>query len=93
MSHWESNLSLPIHVIDYEQLVEDLETGTRSLLHFLGLDWDSACLDFHLSNRRVKTASYEQVRKPIYTSSVGRWRNYDSWLGPLKMALSEPWNS
>ncbi len=93
MGHWRENLSLPIHVVDYEHLVENLETDARALIEFMGLDWEPACLDFHLSNRRVKTASYEQVRKPIYTSSVGRWRNYEPWLGPLKMALSAPWSS
>lgn len=92
MDHWMDTLSLPIHVINYEHLVENPEIGAKALIEFLGLDWEPACLDFHLSNRRVKTASYEQVRKPIYTSSVGRWRQYEPWLGPLKTALAAPWD-
>jgi hypothetical protein len=92
MDHWKDNLSLPILVMDYEHVVTDLETGARTLVEFVGLDWEPACLDFHASDRRVKTASYEQVRKPVYTSSVGRWRNYEPWLEPLKIALSKPWD-
>jgi hypothetical protein len=53
----------------------------------LELDWDPACLKFHESKRYVKTASRDQVQKPIYQSSVGRWRNYETHLGPLKEAL------
>jgi hypothetical protein len=71
--------------------VTDSETGARGLLEFLGLPWDPDCLDFHLSDRLVKTASYEQVRRPIYRSSVGRWKHYEPWLGPLREALEAPW--
>ncbi len=62
----------------------------RELLDFLGLDWDPACLRFHESRRFTKTASRDQVRKPIYTSSSGRWQNYERHLEPLKEALSGP---
>lgn len=91
MAHWSEALSLPIHVVDYETLVEDSENVSRGLVDFLGLPWDQACLDFHLSDRLVQTASYEQVRRPIYRSSVGRWKNYARWLAPLKAALEAPW--
>jgi hypothetical protein len=93
MDHWMDTLALPIQAVDYEQFVEEPEIGARALVKFLGLEWDPACLDFHLSERIVKTASYEQVRKPIYTSSVGRWRPYEPWLEPLRAALSAPWES
>ncbi|MGI9264014.1 MAG: tetratricopeptide repeat-containing sulfotransferase family protein [Gammaproteobacteria bacterium] len=93
MDHWIENLSLPIMTIDYERLVSGPEEGARSLVEFLGLDWDSSCLDFHTSERIVRTASYEQVRQPVYTSSVGRWRPYESRLEPLSAALAEPWDS
>jgi hypothetical protein len=92
MDHWMETLSLPIQAVDYEQLVADPETGARTLVEFLGLDWEPACLDFHLSERIVQTASYEQVRQPVYTSSVGRWRPYEPWLGPLTKALAAPWD-
>jgi len=92
MEHWSEVLSLPIHVVEYEMLVGDPEGGSRRLLEFLGVPWDPACLDFHLSDRLVKTASYEQVKRPIYRSSVARWKNYAPWLAPLREALEAPWH-
>jgi hypothetical protein len=52
-------------------------------VNFLGLEWDERCLDFHQTDRTVLTASYWQVRQKIYQSSVGRWRNYEKFIGPL----------
>jgi Flp pilus assembly protein TadD len=72
----------------YEDLVEDLEGGARRLVEYCGLPWDDACLSFHAAARPVRTASLAQVRQPIYTSSVGRWRQYEKELAPLKEALS-----
>jgi tetratricopeptide (TPR) repeat protein len=92
MDHWQQHLSLPIHVLDYERLIEDPASEARALIEFNGLPWDEACLDFHRSTRLVRTASFEQVRQPIYTSSVGRWRKYSPWLQPLAVALNEPWS-
>jgi len=60
------------------------------MLDFLELDLDPACLRFHESRRFTKTASKDQVRKPIYISSSGRWRNYEQHLGPLVEALAKP---
>ena len=93
MEHWQRELSLPIHAVDYEQVIEDPEGQVRQLLAFVGLDWDEACLDFHRSRRVIRTASYEQVRQPIYNSSIGRWRHYEPWLAPLAAALEAPWVS
>ena len=93
MEHWQQHLALPIHVLDYELLIEDPASQARALIEFIGLPWDEACLDFHRSARVVRTASYEQVRQPIYTSSVGRWRHYAPWLQPLVEALNEPWSN
>ncbi|MGD8978013.1 MAG: sulfotransferase [Gammaproteobacteria bacterium] len=93
MEHWQRELSLPIHAVDYEQLIEDPEGQVRQLLAFAGLDWDEACLNFHRSRRVIRTASYEQVRQPIYKSSIGRWRHYEPWLAPLAAALEAPWIS
>ena len=70
-------------VIDYERLVEDLEGESRRLIEFLGLDWESGCLDFHRTERRVFTASAWQVRQPLYRRSAGRWRRYARYLRVL----------
>ena len=81
MAHWREVLPLRIAEIDYETLVADHKTEIRHLLTFLERDWDPACLDFHRNQRPVVTASHTQVRRPIYTGSVGRWRNYASEMG------------
>jgi len=91
MAHWERVLDLAIHTVDYETLVSEPEAGARQLVEFLGLEWEDACLRFHESGRVVRTASHEQVRRPVYESSVGRWRSYGEWLGPLRKALEAPW--
>jgi tetratricopeptide (TPR) repeat protein len=87
-AHWL--LLRPLHMIEvnYEKLVDDLEGESRRLIEFLGLDWEPACLDFHRTERTVATVSLWQVRQPLYKSSVGRWRNYESHLGPLLAALN-----
>jgi hypothetical protein len=73
--------------VDYEQLVQDPEPTVRAMLDFCGLEWDDRCLKFHQSKRAINTASYQQVRKPIYTKSAGRWKNYEQHLGPLLESL------
>jgi hypothetical protein len=87
MDHWRSVLSLPMFELRYESLVSEPEATIRRLLAFLDLPWDPACLDFHQSARQVRTASFEQVRRPLYQSSVGRHRAYERWLGPLRESL------
>lgn len=87
MAHWRSVIDLPVLDVVYEDLVADQEAGTRRIIDFVGLPWDDACLRFHESSRVVMTASNEQVRRPMYKSSVERWRRYDKHLGPLKAAL------
>ncbi len=91
MEHWRRVLELSIHTVDYEDLVSEPEVGARTMVEFLGLEWEDACLRFHESGRVVRTASHEQVRRPVYASSVGRWRHYGAWLGPLREALDAPW--
>ena len=88
-THWLGELALDMLVIDYETLVADLEGESRRLIEFLGLDWEPACLDFHKTERPVFTGSYWQVRQPIYTRSVGRWRHYERHLGPLLEVLAQ----
>ncbi len=87
-AHWRQALDLPILDMPYESLVADLEGHTRRLLDFLGLEWDDRCLRFYENPRYVATASRPQVRKPIYSSSVGRWRHYEKHLAELLRELS-----
>jgi len=88
MEHWQRVLP-PTHFIevDYEAVVDDLETQAKRLVDFCGLQWDEDCLKFHDSRRPVRTASANQVRQPIYKRSVGRWKKYEPYLGPLLTAL------
>lgn len=88
MAHWRRVLPFPILEIQYETLVANLESESRRLIEFLGLEWDPACLAFHKTERAVLTASLWQVRQPVYSSSVGRWRNYRRHLGPLLRELA-----
>lgn len=88
MKHWESVLPAgTMKVLEYEQVVADTEASARDLIDFIGLDWDDACLAFHRSKRPVKTASVAQVRKPIYKTSVERWKKYGAGLQPLIDAI------
>ena len=87
MAHWRKVSGLNILDVSYESLVADQETISRSLVAFLGLEWDPACLDFHRSDRPALTASYEQVRQPIYSRSVRRAEKYAAHLEPLIAAL------
>ena len=88
MAHWRKLLP-PTHFIevDYEAMVDNTENETRRLLDFLGLPWEDACLEFYRTERPVRTASVNQVRKPVYRTSSGRWRKHASNLAPLLMAL------
>jgi tetratricopeptide (TPR) repeat protein len=87
MQHWRDNLPLKILDVDYEDYTRDLEGTARRLVEFIGLEWDPRCLDYYKLDRAVRTASVWQVRQPIYTSSVGRWRNYMPHLQPLIDAM------
>jgi hypothetical protein len=88
MDHWRQVLPGWFLDVDYEALVADPEAGIRRLLAFTGLPWDAACLDFHRNSRAVNTASRYQVRRPMYSSSVGRWRHYENELAPLLEKLA-----
>jgi tetratricopeptide (TPR) repeat protein len=89
MAHWESLLSDRILTIQYADLVSDLKGKSRQLINHIGLGWDERCLRFNETERSVQTASHKQVRQNIYTSSLERWRNYETWLGPLRDALEK----
>ncbi|MGH8161873.1 MAG: tetratricopeptide repeat-containing sulfotransferase family protein [Gammaproteobacteria bacterium] len=91
MAHWRRVLGAArIIEVEYERLVADPETECRRLLAALDLAWDPACLAFHKTRRKVATASLGQVRRPIYSSSIGRWRHFERHLGPLVEALAMP---
>jgi tetratricopeptide (TPR) repeat protein len=87
MAHWRTVRPLPMLEVVYEELVADVETGSRQLVDFCGLPWDERCLRFYENPRTVRTVSKLQVRKPIYNSSVGRWQRYGNQLDPLRKAL------
>jgi tetratricopeptide (TPR) repeat protein len=88
MSHWRA--VLPAHAmleVPYEELVSGQESWSRRMIEFIGLPWDSRCLDFHESRRAVGTASNWQVRQKMHTASVARWRRYEAWVAPLMHLL------
>jgi hypothetical protein len=88
MAHW--NEVLPPNVmldVQYEELVADVEGQSRRMIAHCGLEWDPRCLNFHQTERPVRTASAVQVRQPIYKTSVGRGRKYEAFLGPLFSTL------
>jgi tetratricopeptide (TPR) repeat protein len=87
MAHWDQALPGKVLRIHHENVVEDLEANVRRILEFCNLDFEPACVDFHKTERRVHTASSEQVRQPINREGIDRWRNFEPWLGPLKNAL------
>jgi tetratricopeptide (TPR) repeat protein len=87
MAHWRTVLPLPMLEVAYEDVVADLESISRRLVAFCELEWEDRCVRFHENQRLVQTISRVQVRKPLYTSSVGRWRRYAAHLGPLLQAL------
>ena len=90
MAFWERSLPRgSILDVDYEILVEDTESQIRRILEFCGLDWDANCLRAHETKRHVKTASFNQVRSPIYKTSVGRAEMFRPWLSVLGTALSD----
>jgi tetratricopeptide (TPR) repeat protein len=87
--HWQSMLGENLLVVQYEDLVQDYEATTRRILAYCGLRWDDACLAFQKQTKAVTTASAVQVRRPLYSSSVGKWRNYQEYLKPLSESLKQ----
>ncbi len=86
--HWAKLLPAQRYTeVCYESVVDDLESEARKLIAFCGLEWNEACLEFHKTQRPVRTASVNQVRQPIYRASVGRWKAHARHLGPLLDAL------
>jgi Tfp pilus assembly protein PilF len=90
MAHWNTVLPEALYEVPYEELVRHQEAVSRELVEFLGLPWDERCLAFHDNPRKVQTASKDQVRRPMYRSSVGRWKRYADHLQPLIDRLADP---
>ncbi len=91
MNHWRAVLPLGMLEVSYEETVANLEGVARRLLAWCGLEWEPACLEFHRTNRPVRTASVAQVRQPLYSDSVGRWKRYEPYLGDLFARLPADW--
>lgn len=89
MDHWRNVLPVPMLELDYEELIENQEEVSRRLIAHCGLEWDDRCLQFHETERAVRTASVWQVRQPIYKTAKKRWKRYEAFLGPLREALGE----
>jgi tetratricopeptide (TPR) repeat protein len=87
MDHWEQLLPGRVIHVQHEELLEDPENKIRRLVAACGLDWDDACLRFHENTRAVRTSSASQVRRPLFKSSVARWKPYERHLTPLFEAL------
>ena len=87
VEHWNAVLPAPVHKVDYEETVTNLEDVARRLVAACGLDWDPSCLQPHLNRRNVRTASLAQVRRPVYKDSLGRWKHYENELADLFAAL------
>jgi tetratricopeptide (TPR) repeat protein len=88
MNFWRDVLPRGVMIdVQYEDVVADIEGQGRRILDHCGLEWDPRCLDFHRNERAVRTASVAQVRCPLYNSSVGRWRRYETFLEPLLASL------
>jgi tetratricopeptide (TPR) repeat protein len=93
MAHWRRHLPLGVHEAAYEDVVTDTETAARALVAFCGLKWDQRCMVFHKTRRAVQTASRLQVQRPVYRTSVGRWRRYEAALRPLLEAMQAVWQA
>jgi len=89
MRHWDAVLPGRVLRIQHEDVVEDLEGSVRRLLEHCELDFEPACIEFHRTERSVRTASSEQVRQPIYRQGLDQWRHYEPWLQPLREALGD----
>lgn len=87
LAHMETVLPGRVHRVIYERMVEDTEGEVRRLLAYCGLPFEESCLRFYQNERAVKTASAQQVRKPIYREGIDHWRHFEPWLAPLKRTL------
>jgi len=89
MRHWNAALPGRVLRVQHEDVVDDLEGQVRRILDYCGLPFEQACVDFHKTERSVRTPSSEQVRRPIFREGLEQWKNYEPWLDPLKTTLGE----
>jgi tetratricopeptide (TPR) repeat protein len=89
MRHWDAVLPGQVLRVQYEDVVTDLEGSVRRILDHCGLEFEPSCVEFHRTERSVRTASSEQVRQPIYREALEQWRHYEPWLGPLRESLGD----
>lgn len=88
--HWRDAAGIDSMEVRYEDLVADPETNARAIIDFCGLEWEDECLEYHTKkDRLVMTLSYDQVRKPIYTSALARWKRYERHLDPLRRLMGD----
>jgi len=87
MDHWDDVLEGKVLRVQYEEVVDDLETQVRRILDFCNLPFEKSCVEFYKTERDVRTPSSEQVRQPIYRSGLDQWQNFEPWLDPLKKSL------
>ncbi len=88
MAHWDAVLPAgKILRVQHEEVVQDLEGSVRRILAFCGLEFEPACVEFYKTERSVRTASSEQVRRPIYKEALEQWKYFEPWLGPLRESL------
>ena len=90
MLHWDNVLPGKVLRVNYESVIENLEQEVRGILDYCGLPFEAACLEFHQTDRAIRTASSEQVRQPLYSGALEQWRNYESHLEPMREILA-PW--
>jgi tetratricopeptide (TPR) repeat protein len=87
MAHWDAVLPGTVLRVEHEDVVDNLEANVRRILDFCGLDFEPQCLEFYKTERSIRTASSEQVRRPIFKEGLDQWRNFEPWLAPLKEIL------
>ena len=89
MEHWDAALPGRVLRVHHEDVVDDIERSVRLILDFCELPFEPACVEFHRTERSIRTASSEQVRQPIFREGLDQWRNFEAWLGPLREALGD----
>jgi tetratricopeptide (TPR) repeat protein len=92
MDHWDRVLPGRVLRVQHEDVVADLEGNVRRILDYCGLPFEQGCLEFHKTERSIRTASSEQVRRPIFKEGLDQWRHYEPWLAPLRTALGDAAN-
>ena len=89
MEHWDAALPGRVLRVRHEDVVADLESSVRRILDYCGLPFEPACLEYYKTERSVRTASSEQVRRPIFREGLDQWRHFQPWLDPLAEALGD----